>query len=154
NQVIPFVVVLDPATPPSRSRFCVTNNASLAGGVVAPGELITLFGTAIGPASPASAVVPLPTQLGGTRILVNGVAGPMLYAEDGQVNASVAESIGETGTVKIEVEVNGTIVDSASLPITPVAASLFRRYPSITVAAVNHDGTPNSADRPATPGSQ
>lgn len=154
NQVIPFVAVLDPATPPARSRLCVTNSASLAGGVVAPGELITLFGTAIGPTSPASATVPLPTQLGATRILVNGAAAPMLYADDGQINASLPDSMGETGTAKIEVEVNGTVVDSVSLPITPVAASLFRRYPSMTVAAVNDDGTPNSADRPAAPGSQ
>jgi uncharacterized protein (TIGR03437 family) len=153
NQIIPFVLVLDPATVPSRSRLCVANSASLAGGQVAPGELITLFGTEIGPLSPVSSSLPLLTQLAGTRILVDGTAAPMLYADGGQVNTSLPESIGETGNVNIEVEVNGTVVDSVSLPITPVAASLFRRYPSIAVAAVNEDGSPNSADQPAAPGS-
>jgi uncharacterized protein (TIGR03437 family) len=132
----------------------VANSASLAGGQVAPQELITLFGTGIGPPSPASASQPLPTQLGGTRVLVNASAAPLLYADDGQVNASLPESIGEKGTVEIQIEVNGAVVDAVSLPITSVAASLFRRYPSMTAAAVNDDGSPNSADQPAAPGSQ
>jgi uncharacterized protein (TIGR03437 family) len=57
----------------------VTNAASYATGAVSPGELVTLFGTAIGPATAAYATTDpstgkLATTIGGVQVLFNGTA--------------------------------------------------------------------------------
>ncbi len=150
----PFVLTFDPASAPARSRLCVVNNASLAAGPISPNELVTVFGTEIGPSTPTAAAVPLPTHLGGTRVLVNGVPAPLLYADDGQVNASIPPAVSQTGNAQIDVELNGIVVDSATLPVSSLSPSLFRRFPTEVVSAVNEDGSPNSSNRPAAPGSR
>jgi len=66
----------------------LTNAASYTA-TVAPGGLVSIFGTALA-ASPASATqLPLPTRLSGTQVTVNGVAAPLLYASPQQLNAQV-----------------------------------------------------------------
>jgi hypothetical protein len=72
----------------------VTNAASYATGAVSPGELVTIFGTAIGPATAASATTDpatgkLATTIGGVQVLFNGTAAPMIYASSTQVSAVV-----------------------------------------------------------------
>jgi hypothetical protein len=72
----------------------VTNAASYATGAVSPGELVTIFGTNIGPAAAASATTDpatgkLATTIGGVQVLFNGVAAPMIYASSTQVSAVV-----------------------------------------------------------------
>ena len=70
-----------PATRPHIDWECVVNAASYVGGGVAPGEIVTLFGSAMGP----SELVPLrltedrrlATTLAETRILFNGVPAPL-----------------------------------------------------------------------------
>jgi len=72
----------------------VVNAASYIGGSVSPGEMVTLFGTAIGPAAAAyattdSATGKLATMIGGVQVLFNGIAAPMIYAGSTQVSAVV-----------------------------------------------------------------
>jgi hypothetical protein len=59
----------------------------------APGELISLYGSGLGPKNAASAQVAgdgrITTQLAGTRVLFEGVAAPVLYASDGRVNTVI-----------------------------------------------------------------
>jgi uncharacterized protein (TIGR03437 family) len=70
---------------------------------VAPGQLVTLFGSGIGPDTgaffpffpgmdPHSGALfpffpPVPTSLGDTQVFFNGVAAPVLFAQANQVNA-------------------------------------------------------------------
>ncbi|MBZ5582684.1 MAG: hypothetical protein LAQ30_10880, partial [Acidobacteriia bacterium] len=68
----------------------VLNGASLLPSPVAPGEILTLGGAGVGPATPElpadSASAPV---LGGTSVLFDGVRSPILYAAPGQVNLVV-----------------------------------------------------------------
>jgi uncharacterized protein (TIGR03437 family) len=55
---------------------------------VAPGSLVTIFGNKLSNGSGGqTGQQPFPSDLGGTEVLLGGVALPLLYASDGQINA-------------------------------------------------------------------
>jgi uncharacterized protein (TIGR03437 family) len=77
---------------------------------LAPGETITLFGSNLSkvtmplPAGATSA----PTILGGTQVVVNGVAAPLYYVSPTQVNAVVPFEVSSAAVATIQVLNNGT----------------------------------------------
>jgi uncharacterized protein (TIGR03437 family) len=88
----------------------VVNGASFAPITtqVAPGEIITLFGTGIGPATAATASAPFPTTLGGVQVLINGIAAPVYDVRAGQISAVVPYTAPSDGSLlKIQVVNNG-----------------------------------------------
>jgi uncharacterized protein (TIGR03437 family) len=66
----------------------VTNSASFAG-AVSPGSLATIFGTGFAPQPAQPNSLPLPADLGGVSVSIDGYYGPMLYADSGQINFQV-----------------------------------------------------------------
>src|SRR5262249_11806905 len=56
---------------------------------VAPGSLITIFGSNLADSTVNNSSLPLQTELAGTQLVLGGRALPLLYASDGQVNAQV-----------------------------------------------------------------
>lgn len=71
----------------------VTNGASNLSGPVAPGEVVAIYGSAIGPVQleqyQLDANGKVPTNVGGTSVYVNGVAAPVVYASANQVAAII-----------------------------------------------------------------
>ena len=121
-------------------------------GRIVPGEVISIYGPHIGPATPAtftpvSGVVP--NSLAGVQVFFNGVPAPLLYVSDSQINAVVPFGV-YSGTVRITS--NG--VTSPDFPTTVISAEpeVFRN-PDGAAAAVNQDGSLNSAANPAKAGS-
>lgn len=69
-----------PKPPPMVSEGGVVNGASFAPGPVAPGSIISVFGTGLGPQESQSATtIPLPQSLGSTSVEVNGIQAPLLF---------------------------------------------------------------------------
>ena len=104
----------------------VVNAASYKGDAVAPGEIVTIFGTGLGPATSAAAQYTdgqLPTSAGETRVLFNGKAAPMIYASAGQVSAIVPYSV--SGTVRMQVEYQGTATAPVALPVAAALPGIF-----------------------------
>jgi uncharacterized protein (TIGR03437 family) len=156
------ILVLKPAgaiSPPTSASVDFINNAAsnLFLGI-APGEIVSLKGSGLGPAQLVSAHASgdgfYPTQLSGTSVQFNGVAAPLLYTSATQV-AAVAP-FGVTGP---SVQVTVTYQDQTSVPATiqvlPSAPGLFTADGSGTgqAAAINEDGSINSASNPAPAGS-
>jgi uncharacterized protein (TIGR03437 family) len=138
----------------------VVDSASYSSGVVAPGELVTIFGNSIGPALPAAASVDphsgkLPLSLGGYQVTFDGQAAPWLYGSTGQINAVVPFEVAGHATVQMAITpANGqglitTLTVEASNP------SIFSANASGTGqgAVINGDMTRNSASNPAPRGS-
>lgn len=68
----------------------VVNAASFAPGApVAPGSLISVFGTEFAPASASAPSLPLPTQLAGLELQANGAAIPLVFAGPEQANGQL-----------------------------------------------------------------
>jgi len=76
---------------------------------VAPGTMMTLFGSGLGPANLVQASsLPFPTQLGGVTVTVNGTPAPLYYVSATQIAMIVPSSAPNDGsTVSIQVTYNG-----------------------------------------------
>jgi uncharacterized protein (TIGR03437 family) len=164
NQWWGCVVKTDLTQTPPVWLGAVLNSASYFASEIAPGELVTLFGTGIGPATPVAAQIvngKLPAELGGVKVLVNGVAAPLLYVSSGQINAIVP--FGVPLIAEFVVAAPGGESNAVSIATTP--SNLFG-YPVADVgvftrdasgqgqaAALNQDGTLNSPSNPAPRGS-
>jgi hypothetical protein len=100
----------DPSIPHITTE-CVVNAASYIGGGVAPGEIVTIFGTAIGPAKlskmPTTEDGKIQTTLAETRILFNGVPAPLLFVSAAQSSAIVPYAIAGSSAVDVQVEYKG-----------------------------------------------
>ncbi len=145
------------APAPHFSQAGIENAASLQGGSIAPGELITIFGENLGPGLPLGMQVvkgTVATSLGGVRVLFNGIPGPVVFAFSNQVSAIVPFEI-EGQSAAVQVEYSGVVSAPVNVPVAQAAPGIFTADGSGTgpLAAWNQDGSVNSVAHPATPGS-
>ena len=146
-----------PTGAPTMRIYGIANAAygPLLGRIV-PAELISIYGSHIGPATPAWATADasglLPTSLAGVQVFFNGVAVPLLYVSDSQINAVATQSASPGSSMLVHIVSNS--VTSPDFPVTVVTADpeVFRNADG-TAAAVNQDGSLNSAANPAKAGS-
>jgi uncharacterized protein (TIGR03437 family) len=148
--VIKFSTTAPPPPPPLITG--VVNGASFtAGAPVAPGSIISLFGTLLASSTANAASTPLPSNLGNTSVSIGGKAAPLFFVSSTQINAQVPWET-PTGTATAIVTSNGT--PSAAFQFTVAAAN-----PGIFVFGANRavvqnqDYSINNAGNPAAPGS-
>jgi uncharacterized protein (TIGR03437 family) len=151
NDRVRRLVPLQSLAPPvvAATDTAPVNAASLAGGPVAPGEVIIIYGKGIGPDTGAPAAYDsqgmLPLTLGGTQVLFDSAPAPLFYAQAGEVHAQVPYAVAGNKSTHVDVMYSGQKVLSIDLI---VAASAPGLYP----VAVNADGSPNSSANPAAVG--
>jgi uncharacterized protein (TIGR03437 family) len=95
--------------------------ASYRSGPVAPGSIVSLFGqnfTASATTSHSAVSLPLPTKLGGVRVLIGEKEAPLFYVGSGQVNAQVPAELPADRRLQVQVETDG--VASAPEPLQTV----------------------------------
>ena len=146
----------------------VTNAASGQSGLIAPGEILAVYGANMGPAQLISASFDangrLPTSLAGTQLLVAGVPVPLLYASATQIAGiapfSLAASLASPGpppfvSIQVGYQGIGSFTMTNSLLAIPAVPGLFTSDASGhgQGAIVNQDGSINSVAHPAPPGS-
>lgn len=112
----------DAATVPPRIQKVV--NAADQTLPVAPGSLITVWGSDFSPVNIATREMPLPTALGESCLTVNGVALPMLFVSPGQINAQLPFNLDGRATMVLRTP--GGVSDSFNITILPTAPSVFR----------------------------
>lgn len=138
----------------------VLNAASLISGPVAPGELITIFGTGIGPSSPAGAIIlpdgTLSTNISATSASFDGVPAPMLFTSFSQLNLVVPYEVSGHSTTNLVVQYGNSQTMPLALGVAPTAPGIFTQTATGTGQAVvlNADGTLNSPSNPAQTGSE
>jgi len=121
------------------SATTVVNAASLQPGAVAPGSLITIFGSNLANGAMSAPTGRLPRSLGGLTLSINGIAAPLLFVSPGQVNAQVPFEVTE-GPAKVNLQLAGMPPVLIPLTIADAAPGLF---PNIQ----------NTPDHPASVGS-
>jgi uncharacterized protein (TIGR03437 family) len=142
-----------PSNPPTMS-FLVASGSETPGSI-APGELISIFGSSLG-GVPAGLRLnsnqTVATNLGGTEVLINGSSAPLIYSSAGQVNAIVPFEA--TGLATVQVVAEGIPSGSWAIPVAPSAPSIFTANGTGMgqAAIVNQDGSFNSASNPAARG--
>jgi len=146
------------AAPPA-AAIAVVNAATFLAGPVAPGEIVTVYGTGMGPASLVAASLdssgpPLATTLADVQIAFDGVAAPLLYVSATQSSAIVPFGVaGKTGTT-VQVTYQGKPAGSATLVVAGTSPGLFTMASngSGQGAILNQDWSVNSSARPAARG--
>jgi uncharacterized protein (TIGR03437 family) len=115
-----FLVTVSPDAPttPTLLRTGITRAAGFGTGALSAGSIASLFGTNFAPTTVSAGTVPLPTQLGQTRVYFNLKPAPLYFTSSGQVNAQVPWELSNETSVQAVVVRNG----AASLPV-PVALS-------------------------------
>jgi uncharacterized protein (TIGR03437 family) len=105
--------VYDPTVP---QVWAVVNSASYNPGVVSPGEIVTIYGSGLGPAGLtqfSGSSLPASLGVGGynTSVLIDGKIAPLLYTSPTQVSCivplSVAPGTASGSTVNLVVTFNG-----------------------------------------------
>ena len=139
------------ARPELRSNGAV-NAFSGAGGAVAPGALVSLYGANLGPADGVSfgfdaLTGKLPVSgAGGVSVTWNGIAAPLLFARADQLNVQAPYELAGAEAAQVAVTVNGQTSEPVSVRLAAANPGLFPRV-------WNQDGTVNSAANPAAAGS-
>jgi uncharacterized protein (TIGR03437 family) len=135
----------------------VTNAASNLGGPIAPGEIVALYGSGLGPVQPTSASVGsdglYDTALAGTRVQFDGIAAPILYTSATQVAAIVPYEVTGTST-QVTVTYQGQTSASATIALADSAPGLFTSGSTGQgqAVAVNQNGSINSSSTPVPTG--
>jgi uncharacterized protein (TIGR03437 family) len=107
------------AAPPNITSVV---NAGM-GSDIAPGGLISVFGTQLSPVNMTTSEIPLPTALANSCLSVNGLAVPILYVSPNQVNAQMPYQ--EIGDVTLILRTPGGQSNNYNLVIEPNAPSVF-----------------------------
>jgi uncharacterized protein (TIGR03437 family) len=138
----------------------VVNAASYISGPVSPGEMVTLFGSGIGPASAAYAIVDpstgkLATTIGGVQVLFNGIPAPMIYAGSTQISAVVPYEMANVANPSVWIAYAGRASVAYPLSLGASAPALFAQNASGSGpgAILNQDNSLNGPGNPAAKGS-
>ncbi len=138
----------------SPAPSCLVSGLTFASAPAVPGSFATLFGSNLGPKDGVPFALTtegrVPTELGGTQLTVGGVAAPLLYAQDRQINFLVPQSI--TGSADVCI-VRGTEKTCIFTYLASMSPAIFYVYGQGVFAILNQDGTLNTPQNPAERGS-
>lgn len=109
------------------------DNAKLVS--VAPGQLLTLYGTNLAPEGIAPSTGGFPTFFNGVTVTFNGIAAPILYTAANQINLQVPYEI--AGQSQVTMDVSGQSISPAVSESYILAVA--ERQPSIFVGAASYD---------------
>jgi len=117
----------------------------------APGSLFSIFGTGLATKQANAATIPLPSNLGGTQVSVNGESAPLLYVSGTQINAQMPIDVPTGQPVTVKVTDGSTTSNAVTVTIPPAAPGIFIYNGDLAVVQ-NPNGSLNSPTAPAHPG--
>jgi uncharacterized protein (TIGR03437 family) len=147
-------------TAPLPTINSVVNAASFIKGAISPGEIVTIFGTAIGPATAAYASIDpstgkLATNIGGVQVLFAGIPAPMIYAGSTQVSAIVPYELAPISSPSVWIRYVGQTSNAFQLAAATTMPGIFAQNSqgSGPGAILNQDNSVNGPGNPAAKGS-
>ncbi|MBS1824992.1 MAG: hypothetical protein JST93_06700 [Acidobacteria bacterium] len=112
----------DAATAIPRIERVVNSGDSTS--AVAPGSLVSIFGSDLSPINQATQQMPAPTALGESCLTVNGVPVPVIFVSPSQINGQLPFQV--DGSVQMVLRTPGGVSDNFNLTILPGAPGVFR----------------------------
>lgn len=107
----------------------VVNAASQRPGAVSPGELVTVYGTGLGPGQLTRATLTaegrVASALAGTRVFFDNVPAPLIYVSATQVSAIVPYSAAGKASVELRVDSATGRTNTVRLAVAASAPGLF-----------------------------
>ncbi|MBI2816424.1 MAG: hypothetical protein HYX72_05765 [Acidobacteria bacterium] len=127
---------------------------------LAPGGVAAIFGRDFTDAPAQAQSLPLPTQLGGVRVKINGIGAPIFSISPTQINVQVPfEVTGYSASLEVEkTDAQGRTTVAAAVPVglAPGAPGLYTASGTGSGEGIifHNDFTPVTADSPAKPGEE
>lgn len=135
----------------------VTNAASFAPGAIAPGELVTIFGSNLGPTQLISGTYDsagrLATSVSNVQVQFDGISAPIIHTVAGQVTTIVPFGVFGRTTTRVQVLNNGLSSNTVDVAVVEAAPGVFMLDTAGQGAIINQDGTINARLNGAEPGS-
>jgi uncharacterized protein (TIGR03437 family) len=160
------------AAAPGPSIACVLDGGNLSHvGAVAAFQLISIFGSNLGPATPVQAPDGSPASTGGVSITFDGAPAQLLYASASQINVAVPPpplptTTSQKSATVMQLTYNGISVQrqfaftASNLNLFADSSTVLNPCPNVPstsngyqAVAVNADGSANSCTNPAKLGS-
>ena len=126
--------------PPSISAGGIVSAASNAQTLLAPGSLVTIYGSKLAGQATATSV-PLPVNLGGSSVLLAGQSAPLMFTSDGQVNAVVPYGVGVNTAQQVIVSRGNSLSVPQSITFASAAPGIFSRGASGQGIVVDINGS-------------
>jgi uncharacterized protein (TIGR03437 family) len=136
------------------SLAAVLHAATQTPGAIAPGQLVSIYGTNLGPDQALQpgfdASGSLPTSAAGVSVLFDGIPAPLLFVRSDQINVQVPYELAGRSIVQVVVSREGLSSSGDSVEVLPGAPGVFTLLDGTDRAVVfNQDGTLNSASNSA-----
>jgi uncharacterized protein (TIGR03437 family) len=104
----------------------VVQGASFAGGVpIAPGSLISIYGSNLADGSGPAGTLPLPGQLNGAQVMLGNQTVPLLYTSAGQMNVQVPFNVPVNSQFQMTVQRDNVLSVPESLVIAAAQPGIF-----------------------------
>ena len=137
----------------------IGNAASGEGVPLSPGEIVSLFGSGMGPATLTSLTINasglVDNFLAGTRVLFDGSPAPLIFTSANQVAAVVPYATAGKPATQVQVEYLGQRSAAAAFPVAATSPGIFKLGDAgggVGIWVVNQDGSLNSPANPAKAG--
>jgi uncharacterized protein (TIGR03437 family) len=137
----------------------IVNAAGYQGTSIAPGEIVSIYGTNFGPVDltlyQLDGTGKIATALAGTRVYFDGAPAPLLWVMANRASAIIPYSVSGKSTAKVQIEFQGVKSDATDVAVSAALPALFTATMSGKGqgSILNQDYGLNSKDNPAVPGS-
>ena len=118
------------------------SNAANGISPVAPGSLVSIYGSELAAGLAQADTIPLATTMSNISVTFNGVPAPLLFVSGGQINAQLPWNVlssGTAGTATVVVTRNNQASAPQSLQVGPFSPGIFAI--GNIAAAINSDGS-------------
>ena len=132
----------------------VVNGASFVLGAIAPGEIVSIFGSGLGLAEGTLGRLDSPrrvaTELVDVEVFFDGVPAPLFFVRADQINAQAPYSLDGMSKTEVHVRFQGRDSEFVEFNVAPSAPGIFAFSDDPGRAVVlNENGTLNSESNPA-----
>jgi len=143
-------------TPPNSAPILAPNGAGdifnpAVGAGLGPGNIIQIYGSSLASQTSTPAVLPLPTVVNGTMVIIGGVQSPLFYVSPGQINAQIPFGLAAGNQYQLLVSANGALTTPLPIQLNAGAPAILN-FSSGAVVAQHLDGTLVTSASPAVPG--
>jgi uncharacterized protein (TIGR03437 family) len=121
------------------------------GAGLGPGNIVQIYGSGLSGVATSPVVLPLPTEVNGTSVLIGGVEAPLFFVSPGQINAQIPFELAAGKQYQVIVSANGALTTPQPIQLTPAVPAILQ-FTSGAVVAQHTDGTLITDTAPAVPG--
>jgi len=125
---------------------------SQLGGALAPGTIVSIYGSNLASGIAQALSAPLPPNLGQTSVLIGGISAPLFYVAPGQINAQIPFELTAGYQYQVQVNNSGALSTPDSIQLAPVSPGVATLSGGQVIAQRYPDYGLVTEDAPAKPG--